>query len=82
MNYFKKKILKKENVNIEYPENIKNKHKKLFQNELNRSNPSAYAYYLKNIVLNKKMFPLIFNLKIIGDFLKLVGIKLLKNFFC
>ena len=71
MNYFKKKILKKENVNIEYPENIKNKHKKLFQNELNRSNPEVYAYYLKNIVLNKKKFPLIFNLKIIGEFLKL-----------
>ena len=31
MNYFKKKILKKENVNIEYPENIKKKHKKLFK---------------------------------------------------
>ena len=84
MNYFKKKILKKENVNIEYPENIKNKHKKLFQNELNRSNPAVYAYYLKNIVLNKNKFPLIFNLKIIGDFLKLNSIsryKIIKKFF-
>ncbi len=75
MNYIKRKILEKENVKINYPENIKKEHRKLFDQELNRSNPAAYVFYFKNIRFTNKMVPLIFNLKIIRDFLKLNSIS-------
>lgn len=84
MSYVRNKILEKENVNIKYPENIKKEHKNLFQKELNRSNPAAYVFYLKNIRFKKKMFPLIFNFQIISNFLKLDSIsryKYIKKFF-
>tara|TARA_Y100001970_G_C14167847_1_gene822383 strand:- start:551 stop:1588 length:1038 start_codon:yes stop_codon:yes gene_type:complete len=84
MSYSRKKILDKEFVNIDFPENIKAKHKNLFQNELKRTNPAAYLYHLKNVRFNKKMYPLTFNLKIVSDFLKLSSIsryKIIKKFF-
>tara|TARA_B110000305_G_C19411350_1_gene625623 strand:+ start:177 stop:1211 length:1035 start_codon:yes stop_codon:yes gene_type:complete len=79
---FKKKLLTNFKYKLRVPPLSKISEKKIFINEINRNFKSVYLFKINNVFISKTGTPILFNFKILFDYLKfnsLSGLKRVKK---